>query len=263
MDKIRYQDIDFSKLDKLEFQGSTSIIFRKEKLCYKILNNLSKEKKKMLYMKILDMEGIKIDGVLFPIDLIIKDGNLEGYTLTYFANSTNALHKFLISYLDCKEFFLTFYKASKILEKIHKNKIICQDVSFTNILINNYGDVCFCDVIDSCNYKEHITEFTAILMYKYIYIYRKKELQRSYEFDKVSMLLSFFYLLYLKEIQKLSMREYNELATHLTTLKNARKYLNMLLDKDNNMSKIPYLHEIIDLNDDFIFDRSNKNYKIN
>ena len=33
------------------------------------------------------MDGIKIDGVLFPKELIVLDGKLEGYTMDYFKSS--------------------------------------------------------------------------------------------------------------------------------------------------------------------------------
>ena len=69
------------------------------------------------------------------------------------------------------------------------------------------------------------------------------------------MMLSFFYLIYAKEIQHLTKRQYHKLSDKITTLENARIYANMLVDRSNSIGEIPYLDELIDPNDDYIYDR--------
>lgn len=69
------------------------------------------------------MDGIKINNVLLPQDLIIKDGILDGYTMRYFENSIPLSDKFLKRYFNCNELFIYVYKASKILRDIHNNGI--------------------------------------------------------------------------------------------------------------------------------------------
>ena len=40
-----------------------------------------------IYKKFIDLDGIKIENVLLPKELIVKDGKLYGYTMDYFNNS--------------------------------------------------------------------------------------------------------------------------------------------------------------------------------
>ena len=68
-------------------------------------------------------------------------------------------------------------------------------------------------------------------------------------------MISFCYLIYAVEIKHLTKRQYHKLSDKILTLENARMYANMLVDRNNPIGKIPYLDELIDQNDDYIYDR--------
>ena len=254
MERIKFNDINFSSLQKLQQQGTKATIYRSGDTCFKILDGLYDDEKELLYKKLIDMDGITIPNVLLPKELIIKDGKLEGYSMDYFKDSMPLSDRFMVRYVDCKQLFEYVSRASKILKNIHQNEIICQDLSFENILIDKNGNIAFCD-LDGCSYKEHIAPFISILMKRFFIDYRDEQLPLSSNLDRISMLISFYYLIYAKEIQNLTKRQYHKLSDKISTLENARMYANMLVDKSNYIGEIPYLDEIINPNDDYIIDR--------
>lgn len=254
MEQIKLSDINFSSLQKLKQQGTKATLYKEGNVCFKILDGLYEDEKEALYKKILDMDGIKIDNVLLPKELIIKDGKLQGYTMDYFPNSIPLSDRFSVRYVDSKILFDYILKASKILRTIHDNEIICQDLSFENILVDSKGNVAFCD-LDGCSYNGHIAPFISVLMKKFFIDYRDEKLLLSSNLDRISMMISFYYLIYAKEIQHLTKRQYHKLSDKITTLENSRIYANMLVDRSNPIGEIPYLDELIDSNDDYIYDR--------
>lgn len=89
-------------------------------------------KKNRCIKKFLDMNVIRIDNVLLPKELIVKDGKLQGYTMDYFPNSIPLSDKFSVRYVDSKKLFDYVLKASKILRTIHNNDTISiQDLILT------------------------------------------------------------------------------------------------------------------------------------
>ena len=174
--------------------------------------------------------------------------------MDYFSNSIPLSDRFSVRYVDSKKLFDYVLKASKILRTIHNNDIICQDLSFENILVDSKGNVAFCD-LDGCSYNGHIAPFISVLMKKFFIDYRDEKLLLSTNLDRISMMISFYYLIYAKEIQHLTKRQYHKLSYKITTLENARIYANMLVDRSNSIGEIPYLDELIDPNDDYIYDR--------
>lgn len=255
MDKIKLGDIDFSKLDKFKIQGTSSTMYKNDDKCIKILDKFTDEERFDLYMKLLDMDGIKIDNVLMPIDLIIDDGNLIGYTTEYFKYSINLYDKFINDrYVNVKDIFKAVKKASNILRNIHDNEIVYQDLSFDNILIDKDGNVKFID-IDACNYKNHMSNIISMILKRFMIDYRKENIILTENVDKISMYISTFCTLYIKEIQNISNKKYNSLASHVKTLDNMYKVSRILVDKKNRISELPYLDELIDDSDDYIIDR--------
>ena len=254
MEQIKLNDINFHSLQKLKHQGTKATLYRDGNVCFKILDGLYDDEKELLYKKLLDMEGIRINNVLLQKKLIVKGGKLQGYTMDYFHNSIPLSDKFSVRYVDSKKLFDYVLKASKILRTIHSNNIICQDLSFENILVNDNGNVAFCD-LDGCSYDGHIAPFISILMKRFLIDYRDEKILLSSNLDRISMLISFYYLIYAKEIQCLTKKQYHKLSDKITTLENAKMYANMLVDRNNPIGQVPYLDELIDLNDDCIYDR--------
>lgn len=254
MDKIKLSDIDLSSLQKLPFQGSQSIIYTDGSLCYKFLVGFYPNEKRKLYRKFSDMDGLKIDNVLLPKSLIIKNGDLQGYTMEYIRNSSSLTIKFSDNLFNCKELFYYVYKASKILRSVHEKGIIIQDLSFSNILVDDNGEVSFCD-IDGCHYKGNDSPFISKLLNDFVYDYRGGELSFSEDVDKISMILEFYELIYDEILQNITNSYYHYLSDNIHTLRNLRRFANMLVDKNCDIRDLPYLDEVIDLSDDYEIDR--------
>lgn len=254
MKEIKSKEIDISVLKKLQSQGTQSTIYTDGNICYKFLDGLYPNEKKDLHKKFLDMDGIKIDNVLLPKDLIIDDGRLKGYTMRYFANSVPLSDKFLKRYFNCNELLLYVEKASTILRNIHSNGIVCQDLSFENILVNDKGNIAFCD-IDGCTYKEHTSPFFSVLFKEFLVDYRKSNISTKEDVDKVSMILSFYLTMYGELLQRITKKQYHTLSDKIHTLENLRETANILIDKKYPIQDIPYLDEVIDLTDDYEIDR--------
>ena len=253
MEQIKLKDINLNSLKKLEQQGTKSTVYRNGTSCIKMLDGFYEEEKDALFKKFLDMEGLEIENVLLPKELIVSNGKLEGYTMDYFP-SVSLNSKFEVRQVDTKVLFDYVYKASKILREIHRNGIICQDLSFENILVDDNANVKFCD-LDGCSYKDNVSPFVSLIMKRYFIDYRKEQLLLCTNLDRVGMMLSFFYIVYAKELQKLNRKSYSKLAEKSNTLEEMRKYANLLLDRSNPVPAIPYLDELIWLDDDLVYDR--------
>lgn len=253
MEQIKLKDINLNSLKKLEQQGTKSTVYRNGTSCIKMLDGFYEEEKDALFKKFLDMEGLEIDNVLLQKELIVSNGKLEGYTMDYFP-SVSLNDKFEVRHVDTKVLFDYVYKASKILREIHRNGIICQDLSFENILVDDNGNVKFCD-LDGCSYKDNVSPFVSLIMKRYFIDYRKEQLLLCTNLDRVGMMLSFFFVVYAKELQKLNRKSYSKLAEKSNTLEEMRKYANALLDRSNPVPAIPYLDELIWLDDDLVYDR--------
>ena len=258
MDKINIKEFDWSKLRKCQNQGSLSTVYIQDDICIKILDKLYPSEKEQILDKFLAMNGIKIDGVIFPKDLIMQDGKLQGYTMDYFQDSTSLNDYFTATrFVNCKDIFKAIIKASEILREIHKYDIKVQDLSFENILINNQGEVKYID-IDSCQYQNYESYFLSNILHKYMFDYRKQEFcNMTKNTDRLSFLLAFYNLMYLKELQNISDKKYNQLSNHISTLNNIKRLANHLKDKNKRIPSIPYMDDLINRDDDYTIKRNN------
>lgn len=254
MDKIKLNDIDFSKLKKVQTMEKQNTTFVDGDNFIKILDKLYLEEKDVLYRKLLVLEGVAVNNLLLPKTLIINDSKLVGYITDDFKNSCSLIDYFGTSrFVNCKDIFVALKKASIILRDIHNAGIIYQDVHFDNILINKEKEVKFID-IDACAYQNYTSIFIPYILKRFI-DYKKENIYfRSKNMDRISFMLSFFNLMYMKEIQAITKRQYHSLSKHISTLENARLYANQLL-LDNPLPDVPYLDEIINDKDDFVIDR--------
>lgn len=255
MEKIELRDIDISHLSKFRNQGTKSTMYENGDICIKILDGLYQNERNTIYKKLLEMDGLVLDDVLLPKSLIVENGLLVGYTMENFKDSISILDYFLKTrFVNCKEFLSVMKKCSLILRKIHVNDIVCQDLSFDNILIDSQGNIKYSD-IDSCSYKDYSSPYMSDLLKRFVIDYRKDKLcYVSKNMDRISFMLSFYIIVYLKELQKLSKRKYHALSDNIQTLENCREYANALLS-ERTLPEIPYIDELIDDRDDYIIDR--------
>lgn len=254
MNKIEFNDIDFSVLKKMNYQGSKSIIYEDENFCYKILDGLYPSELDTLEKKLIDMHGIKINNAYMPVDLIVDGNKLVGFTLNKFKNSMTIYDKFSGQFVDFKELFGYITSACQILRELHKNGILCQDLSFDNILVDTSGNVAFCD-LDGCAYNGYESPFISMPMKKLICDYRKDYFVNCENFDRISMLVSLYYLIYNKYLYKIPKINFEILSRDVKTINNSMIYVSNLLDKSKNIPEVPYLDELIEYADDFIMDR--------
>lgn len=256
MDKIKLRDIDIERFQRLNNQGLNSTCYTDGNICIKMIDDLYPEEKETLKIKLLEMDGINIDGVITPTGLILENDTLEGIISPYFKESKSFLTHFEQSrYISSKELLLALKKASLILRNLHNNNIIYQDINFANILIDNTGNIKYCD-IDSCSYKGYESPYISVFLSNYMLYYRKeKNIEISKNNDRLSLLLAFFELIYRKELQKVSSRQYNSLSKQIKTLENCRKYVEILKNKGKNIPEIPYIDELIEDSDNEYIDR--------
>ncbi len=255
MEIIELNDINLDELEKYKVQGTKSTVYHDGEYCIKILDGLHPYEKEILYKKLLEMDGMILDDVLMPKDLIVHNGQLAGYTMNDFKNSVNILD-YLTStrYIDCKYILKVVKEASLILKKIHEYGIICQDLSFDNILIDEDGNIKYSD-IDGCAFKDYNSPYMSVLLKRFLIDYRKDKLcYVTKNMDRISFMLSFYYVIYLRELQKLSEKKYHSLSDNISTLENCREYANMLLGF-RTLPEVPYLDELINDSDNYIIDR--------
>lgn len=252
MEIISIRDIDMSSLDLCNIQGTKSTVYTDGYKCYKLLNGLYKHEKKELLKKFKDMSEIAIDDIIFPEKLVLKRGNLVGYIMEYFCNSINLYDCFCRDrYIDVNDILLATKKASLIVRKAHENGIILQDISFDNILIDNYSNIKICD-IDGCQYKNYKSPFIPQIMDNYYRFILKKQYIINKNFDNQALLLSMIITIYHQMI--INMKDYDTLSDKIETLKNLRSIVESFLKYPE--TEIPYLDEIIDENDHYIIDRN-------
>ncbi len=252
MQTINYQDIDLSSMELSKIQGTKSSVYIDNDKCYKILDKLYMSEKMNLLKKFNGMDGITIDGVILPKELIMDRNMLVGYTMDYFKDSMD-LYDFFTQgrFVDVNDIFLAVKKASLIARKAHEKGIVLQDFSFDNILSNKDSDIRICD-IDGCKFNGEKSPFISRIMHNYFNVLLRRRFTIDENFDNQSLLLSMLCIIYHKMILKIN--DYDTLSDKINTLKSIRTIVSSLLK--NSKTKVPYLDEIINDNDHFIIDRN-------
>lgn len=103
-------------MQRLNHQGAKATLYKVGNTCFKISDGLCEYEKEPLHKKLIHIDGIKIENVLLPKELIVKDGKLQGYNMNYFPESIPLSDRFLVRYVDSKKLFDYVLKASKILK---------------------------------------------------------------------------------------------------------------------------------------------------
>ena len=251
MKTIDYNSIELSPLSLSKRQGTKSKVYIQKDKCYKILTGLSEADKEKLLRKFNDMDGISVPGLIMPQELILDDGCLVGYTMENFANSLNLNDHFTQErFIDVNDIFAAVRKTSLIVRQAHEQGIVLQDFSFDNILINKMDNLKICD-LDGCQYKEHEGPFISRIMYNY-YEYLHQNLDINENFDNQALLLSMLVAIYHSQI--FDIQHYDTMASKIKTLKDIRSLVKALL-RDFN-TQVPYLDEIIGIDDHFTIDRA-------
>lgn len=267
MEIIDYNDIDFKKINKFDHQGNSSELYENNGELIKIFRGYSDHECLRLFKKIQDMENIKIDGIIKPNKFIVRNyirygeekKEIKGYVMDKFYNSESVNDHFgYIRSYNCSDLFKVLKNASLILQNIHNNDIICQDISFFNILVDkdDYDNVKICD-LDACSFKKYNSAIVSYdLSYYYNYILDERFVPSTKNSDKLSMILSLLYLLFSKDIDLISDNNYESLSSKINTLKNLKDYFISLKNGKFNLhyDELPYLHELIDDSDNYVLE---------
>lgn len=246
MEILDIRDIDFSKLEMLDIFSSESTLYFYDKLIYKLYDDLPLDtlKRKREKMYLLNQGENNFDAVI-PSILIQNRDLMYGCAMEYIKNS-----KSLIKYKKSEMFILLLYAVSLSLKKIHSDprNIVVGDLHFNNILIDE-------------KWHHHFVDFDSVMidgikedrlprnLMDYVSNRGNFKYEVSPKTDKLCMFLSILNALFGKDIDSISMNEYDEKAETLYTLKNMR---NLVLDVKNNSSgilEVPYLSELISIRD--------------
>lgn len=254
MQEIRLGDINFDSLKKLGGYGSNlTSLYTDGEVCYKIYKEDYKLEE--LYKKFRELDGLCVDGVILPKDLIMNAGKFIGYSMPYFKDSMTLSDRFSDRFVDKGLMLNAFYTASKIVRKLHEEGVVCQDISLENILIDIHGDIKICDS-DSFAYKDHNSESFSKIFCLFLLKYRKQKLSLWEDIDRLSLILIFYYLLFEREIQHVSRHKYNIASREIKTVDNLGGIRDILLNKNKVLYDIPYMDEFISFSDSGTFDKN-------
>ena len=150
MNKIDVNEIDFSKLNKLDVESSENTVYlddKNEKIYKMFLSkDLDLSKKKEENLEVLN--GIKKDiNIVIPEYKIMSNGTLIGTIERYIKGEDlrDINHRFSNIY----DKILFCLDMSKTLEKIHKENIIVSDINPGNIRIGEDKKAYYIDILNA------------------------------------------------------------------------------------------------------------------
>lgn len=247
MISINYNDIDFSKLSKLDDVCSTNDVYLYDDTIIKIFKKYKKEDLKTLESKLeLLEEKSNIEFLNLPQSSIKKDGNLVGITLP-FINNSMTLNE-LLQRKGILESMGMLKDASVKLSKLHREKIIIGDMHFDNIITDIENTNHFIDV-ESYGISNYKPIDMPSITYNY-YAWMNYYIHQNSNMDKISFFLALFSSIFNKNIISVSENEYEIKSKQLPML---IKLKDIFLDLKYSYSEepdMPYLYEVI--NDDDI-----------
>ena len=85
--------------------------------------------------------------------------------------------------------------------------------------------------------------------------YRGDLVVRGENTDRISMMISYYYLMFALELQKVSQRKFLRMSEDVETVYNSVDVANMFIDRSEVIGDVPYLDELISANDTGILDR--------
>lgn len=254
MDKINVKDINISELSLLDKQGTKGKVYVKDGICYKYLVGLYPGEKDSIYKKFRNMEGLALDNVIMPKDLIMDGDRLVGYTMDYFTNSINLYDYFTRDrFIDARDILDITAAVSKILKNAHENELMFLDFDFDNILIDKNKKIMISD-IDGCSFKGYDGPFVSQLVSNFLELYKGNNLIIDYNLDRLSLMLTMIVSLYHKELKYINEHEYDNIAEKMNDLKKLKSVI-FTLKKCKSMD-IPYLDDMITGSDHYVIDRN-------
>ncbi len=241
METIKYNDIDFSKLKKLDIRSFESDIYLDyiNKKVYKIFKeNIDAYELTLKWEKLKILETKKvIDSIVVP-DGRIVDSSFCGVREDYIDGIDLAYTK--EKYSD-NEILQMLLNISKDIKCIHESGIIISDLNLANIRIDKNMCHHFMDVLSYSINKLPATTTTQIIL---DYLKRVgKKFKISENNDKLAFLLHTIQLLVDKEFFEITDYEFEEKMERLNILRELKEIFYDL--RKYYISDAPYLHELI------------------
>lgn len=250
MDIIQKKDIDFNSLLVYDSPAnSESILFYDDDYMYKMF----KEKddihllRKKLKLELLSLGG-SIDSAILPESMIMDDKRLSGYKMQLI-NTATPIFDFCSKSRNVNDFLRLMYGVSLSLRNIHNDprKIVVGDLSISNIIFDE-------------NMKHYFIDFDSVMIGKIpadrvpysLERYARKcgisKYDVSKDTDKFCLFLSFFFVIFRKSIEEVSMREYDAVSEKVESLRNMREIVLEIKKYKYLLLNLPYLDEIISSN---------------
>ena len=246
MEKINLNDFDFSNNYIKEPGFENGIVYSNDKERIKMLLNIPYEDKEILLEKLETIEKLNVDGVILPKTLIMYEGYLDGYIMEYPLRA-KSFDKMFTShpYEDIRQMLIAIKRASLVVRNMHKNNIVANDISLNNFVMDINGNVFFTG-IETSSYDTYSYPYISKFLKDFI---GNKEIDITKDTDKLLLVLNAIYLFYLKDIRKLSKIRYRKISKDIQSLQNIEKYAMGLRKKNIDIEQLPYIDELLDLND--------------
>lgn len=247
MEVLDIREMDFNKLKLFDDIISTeSSLYFDDELFYKFFDSFNKadvnnKRNKLLLLN----DGDNSFDAVIP-NILINNGNI-----TCGCAMPNIKDAFpLFKYRNSGIFILLLYAVSLSLKKIHNDprNIVVGDLHFNNILVDKNGKHYFID-FDSCKIGNISQDRLPTTLMEYVNNRGKFQFDVNVETDKLAMFLSTINALFGKKIDTLSIKEYDEKAEQLYTLKNMRNYFLEVKNNGTIICDVPYMSELISIND--------------
>ena len=243
MDRISYNDIDFNKLTKLDYDSLESDIYidKEKQKIYKIFKteDLCELSYKLVKLDLLQRRNQK--GKMIVPDTTIFDRHFCG-TIEKYVPGVN-LDDIFIKYRDINHIMKIFLDASeKIPESVEQ--VVVADLNSANIRIDENDKSHY---IDTLSYRvENLDNDTvSYLLKEYLNSKNIQPKKITKEMDKITFLLMYFNLLFNKSVNEISYSEYEKKEDEIKCLKNLYDSF-MLIKSRRKKIDVPYLHEVID-----------------
>lgn len=248
MERIGIEELDLAGMKKYINQGNNSTIYEDDTKMIKVLNQYYDEEKEELFYKSQAMDFFHIDAVVWPREIYVKNNQVEAYMMEKFSHSKTLTEKYEnYGLLDQQRLFGSLKESSLILREIHKEKIIGNDISFDNILINNKGQLKYIDLFDSCHYGPYCSSsFIPSRLQFFMNLYRKEtDFPYNQNMDRLCLLLAAYGLINGKK----------DIANFILSKTNTVGNINQCVSKLKNTDPakafptVPYIDELVDSNE--------------
>lgn len=260
MKSISLKEVRSMNLEPLKVRSLGGYIFHSSDKVYKLFRTNDKDiiLNKKRKIEILSVMRDYAHAFL-PIEKI-EDGpfwnrSLKGYTTDY--RSLGIRMDILgVDSFRSEDYLRALIHASKHVKETHERseKIVLGDATFENIMVypdekGNYTETKFID-FDSIQIGELKADAVSALLYYYFFMkgFSLDFSRVTPDIDRISYLLSFFYLIFGTDIFNIKPREFDQLSEELNTLYRLRSTF-YYLRQCSRIPEVPYLHQVIDVKD--------------